>query len=49
MSAVISKLSTNAEPDQIKSPTIGVFPLTVVNLTVTTPLPFNAEKISHTT
>ncbi len=35
--------------DQIKSPTIGVLPVTVVNLTVTTPLPFKAEKISPTT
>ncbi len=34
MSAVMSKLSTNADPDQIKSPTIGVDPLAVVNLTV---------------
>jgi hypothetical protein len=48
ISAVMSKLSTNAEPDQTKSPTIGVDPVAVVNLTVTVALPFKAEKISPT-
>ena len=41
-------LSINARPDQIKSPTTGVDPETVVNLTVTAVLAANAVKISPT-